>query len=71
MAEDNPMLDATPLAHPAWWRAHEHTLHVICDKVNAVLDGTDTGIGISREPWQSVRTRLRNLVIMKPIDKIE
>jgi hypothetical protein len=69
MAHDNPILDATPLAHPAWWRAHEHTLYVLCDKINAVIDGKDSGVGVSREPWQSVRLRLRELVLKQPIDK--
>ena len=68
MAQDNPMLDATPLAHPAWWRAHEHTLEVMCDKISHVLDGKDSCVGVSREPWQSVRLRLRELVLKQPID---
>ena len=69
MAQDNPSLDGTPLAHPAWWRGHEHTLEVICDKISRILDGNDNGVGVNREPWQSIRTRLRELVIKQPLDK--
>lgn len=60
--EDDPMLDATDWAHPAWWRGHEHTTQVFCDLVHKILDGRDDGAGANHEPWQTLRRRLLALV---------
>lgn len=36
---DNPELDGTDAAHPAWWRGSDHGLLVCCQKINEILDG--------------------------------
>lgn len=59
---DDPELDATDYAHPAWWRGHEHTTGVFCQMVNEILDGKDDGHGANREPWGATRRRLLDLV---------
>lgn len=55
---DDPSLDATDFAHPAWWRGEEHAVDVTCRKINEILDGKDAGHGTAREPWHSTRQRL-------------
>ena len=57
---DDPELDATDSAHPAWWRGSDHTFHIMCDMVNKILDGKEP-LGVSSEPWQKLRLRLYNL----------
>lgn len=55
---DYPDADGTDAAHPAWWRGHEHTTAVFCQKVGEILDGKDDGRGVSNEPWEAIRRRL-------------
>jgi len=55
---DDPELDATDAAHPAWWRGHDHTSQVFCQLVTDILDGKDTGWGFNYEPWHTLRRRL-------------
>lgn len=59
---DHPDADGTDAAHPAWWRGHEHTAAVFCQKVNELLDGSDDGRGVSNDPWERTRRRLLKLV---------
>ena len=59
---DDPDLDATDFAHPAWWRGHEHTAVVFCQLVTDILDGKDTGGGFNYEPWHTLRRRLIKMV---------
>ncbi|TPJ86916.1 MULTISPECIES: hypothetical protein [unclassified Mesorhizobium] len=59
-AVDDPELDATDGAHPAWWRGHDHTATVFCKLVNDILDRKPVR-GIANEPWESTRTRLAAL----------
>lgn len=56
--QDDPMMDATDGAHPAWWRGHDHTARVFCQIVTKILDGQDDGHGFNVEPWGTVRQRL-------------
>jgi hypothetical protein len=58
LREDDPELDATDFAHPAWWRGHEHAAAVFCQKANAILDGKDDGKGVANDPWETTRRRL-------------
>jgi hypothetical protein len=55
---DDPDLDGTEAAHPAWWRGHEYAAAALCRKVNEVLDGKDDGRGVANEPWEGARRRL-------------
>jgi hypothetical protein len=59
---DDPELDGTPFAHPAYWRGSDHTIKVLCDKINRILDGEDVCHGVCSEPWESTRQRLLKLV---------
>lgn len=61
LTPDDPELDATDLAHPAWWRGHEHSVATECQKINQILDGKDDGRGMAPEPWESTRRRLITL----------
>lgn len=60
---DDPHWDGTDFAHPAWWRAHDHTVKMLCQHINAVLDDpgrADRGHGAS--PWHETRQRIANMV---------
>lgn len=59
-AVDDPMLDATDFAHPAWWRGNDHAFLQMTRKINEILDGKELG-GWCREPWESLRWRLAGL----------
>lgn len=66
-AIDDPEFDGTDFAHPAWWRGHEHTIAVTCQKVNEILDGKDDGAGENLEgPWRELRRRLLGMVQPAP-----
>lgn len=41
LALDNPELDATEGAHPAWWRGHDHTSKVFKSKLTAAEARTE------------------------------
>lgn len=55
---DNPELDGTDAAHPAWWRGHEVSVYTLCQKVMDILNGKDDGSGAASDPWETVRRRL-------------
>lgn len=59
---DDPDMDATDFAHPAFWRGHDHGFAGAVRAVAAVLDGDDNGSGVAAEPWERVRRRLLALV---------
>jgi hypothetical protein len=59
---DNPDLDGTDGAHPAWWRAYDSACGIMCSKIEDILTGKDIGEGTSNPPWQPIRERLINLV---------
>lgn len=56
-AWDNPTMDATDYAHPAWWRGQDHTTAVFCREATKILDG-NAPTGTSHEPWETLRRRL-------------
>ena len=58
---DNPELDGTDFAHPAYWRGHDAAIAGICFRINKILDGYDDGRGVSNEPWEATRRRLLEL----------
>jgi hypothetical protein len=59
--DDDPEADGTDFAHPAWWRGNERAFLTAVHEVNDILDGTKTNVGISIEPWQSLRQRLYDI----------
>ena len=58
---DNPAIDGTDYAHPAWWRGNDAGVVAICRMVNDILDGKDDGAGVANEPWESTRRRIAGL----------
>lgn len=56
---DDPELDCTDFAKPAWWRGEAYGSSAAIAAMARILDGKDDGRGVANEPWQSVRTRLR------------
>jgi hypothetical protein len=57
---DDPELDATDGAHPAWWRGNDAGVAGACRVLAAVLDGSDGGSGVvGFEPLEMLRGRLR------------
>ncbi len=60
---DDPEMDGTDFAHPAWWRGHDHTTAMFCHAVNEILDGKDDGVGVKAEgPLLDTRKRLLALM---------
>lgn len=58
--KDDPEMDASDFAHPAWWRGEDYTFKLVSFHINKILDGDPVG-GVSNEPWQSLRLRLAKL----------
>ena len=58
---DNPEMDGTDFAHPAYLRGEEHAAKIICKMVNDILDGTASKAGIASNPWQLLRQRLYDI----------
>lgn len=60
---NDPELDSTDFAHPAWWRGHHQTTEMFCRHVQAILDGRDVkDESVVPEPWHTIRQRLLALV---------
>ena len=58
LKKDDPEMDCTDAAHPAWWRGYEHGSASCINEVNRILDGDTSLQGACNEPWQSLRLRL-------------
>ena len=56
--KDDPEMDCTPFAHPAWWRGYDHANATLVNEINRILDGKEENGGFCNEPWQSLKTRL-------------
>lgn len=61
---DDPVMDGTDFAHPAWWRGHEYSFTRSCKEINDILDGTKANVGTSVQPWQQLRQRLYDIRAM-------
>lgn len=57
---DDPALDCTDAAHPAWWRGHDQAIKALCMTINGILDG-ELIDGVCSEPWESTRKRIAGL----------
>jgi hypothetical protein len=55
---DNPSLDYTHNAHPAWVRGFSESTTVLCQLIHGILDGKDNGLGIASPAWEGLRRRL-------------
>ena len=58
---DDPEMDGTDFAHPAYLRGEEHAAKIICKMVNDILDGTASKAGTASNPWQQLRQRLYDI----------
>ena len=58
---NDPEMDGTDFAHPAWWRGRAASFVMTCREVNDILDGIKSEVGVSTEPWQSLRQRLYDI----------
>lgn len=43
---DDPELDGTDGAHPAWWRGQSDGVDGACARIEAAIDGMDSGAGV-------------------------
>ncbi len=62
MIPDDPGMDCTDGAHPAWWRGEEYGANAIIREVGEILDGAYDASGVASEPWEGLRRRLLALV---------
>ena len=60
VSEDDPELDGTDAAHPAWWRGNDRGCEATCEIITRILDG-ETPSGVCREPLETVRRRVAAL----------
>ena len=61
-APDDPEMDATDFAHPAWWRGNDAGVEAVVRIANEVLDGKDNLAGVSgSDTLQALRERLHAL----------
>jgi hypothetical protein len=59
--KDDPELDSTDFAHPAWRRGNEHAHFEFVYQVNKILDGELSNEGTSSMPWEALRQRLYDI----------
>jgi hypothetical protein len=59
---DDPEMDGTDFAHPAWWRGYDAATDMAIREVNEILDGDGELHGTCNEPWESLRQRLARIV---------
>lgn len=59
---DNPELDGTDDAHPAFWRGHDQAVRSMCSRIMKILAGKDEGTPTNVEPWASTRKSLNEMV---------
>ena len=59
---DNPDLDGTDAAHPAWWRGHDHGSGMMTRTVLALFDEPLDGPGVFGNPeLELIRQKIREL----------
>ena len=58
---DDPEMDGTDFAHPAYLRGEDATVKKFCKIVNDILDGTKANVGTASAPWQQLRQRLYDI----------
>jgi hypothetical protein len=56
---DDPELDATDFAHPAWWRGNDAGCAAIVRRIEEILEGKDTGAGVcGYVPLEALRRKI-------------
>ena len=61
LKKDDPEMDGTDAAHPAWWRGVDYTHLQLVNGVNKVLDGEAVNAGVASQPWEALRQRLYDI----------
>jgi len=60
---DDPELDGTDAAHPAYWRGQDDGVRGVVMRIQRILDGQDDGSGVlGHEDLEKVRRRVLELV---------
>jgi len=59
---DNPELDATDWAHPAWWRGNDRGVEATCEMLHAIIDGKYPQGTVGYEPLERLRWRIQGLL---------
>lgn len=59
---DDPEMDGTDWAHPAWHRGNDYAHAMLVAEANRILDSEVPLHGVSHEPWESLRKRLARIV---------
>lgn len=68
--KDDPELDGTEYAHPAYWRGYDDAVVSFCKRVNTILSGEYNEAGVSHEPWESTKRILISVEkLMKTLEK--
>lgn len=66
---NDPELDGTDFAHPAWWRGNEAGCLGTAERFQKILDGKDDGHGVISHPkLESVRRQI--LRLKKTVDRL-
>ena len=64
--KDDPELDATDFAHPAWWRGHINGCEGTCMRIERILEGQDDGSGVlGNKKLESLRRKLLKIMETK------
>jgi hypothetical protein len=58
---DDPELDGTDGAHPAWWRGNDRGVEAACERIAAVLDGDAGPYTFGSQRLSEVATRIAEL----------
>ena len=64
LKKDDPEMDGTDAAHPAWWRGVDYAHLQLVNGVNKILDGEAVNAGVASQPWEALRQRLYDIRTM-------
>ena len=59
---DNPNLDCTDWAHPAWWRGNDAGVASVCKMLHEIIDGKYPTGTVGYEPLEKLRWRIQGLI---------
>jgi hypothetical protein len=68
--QNDPLLDGTDFAHPAYWRGQESGVDGACMRIEEVLDGKYSGAGVIAHPrLEKLVRRLDRMMGEKKVTK--
>jgi len=66
---DNPELDATDGAHPAWWRGCDYGCEIMVQNINKIIDALESGKNFNgnfaNRSLEDLKNRINKLYINK------